>query len=36
MVDDQLGNMSPESIEAFVASPDFDVYRQIGELYKEA
>jgi hypothetical protein len=36
MVDDQLGNMSPESIEAFVASPDFEIYRQIGEQYKDA
>jgi hypothetical protein len=36
MVDDQLGNMSSESIEAFVASPDFEVYRQIGEQYKDA
>lgn len=36
MVDDQLGNMSAESIEAFVASPDFDIYRMIGEQYKDA
>ena len=36
MVDDQLGNMSPESIEAFVASPDYEIYRQIGEQYKDA
>ena len=36
MVDDQLGNMSPESIEAFVASPNFEIYRQIGGIYKEA
>ena len=36
MVDDQLGNMSPESIEAFVASADFEIYRQIGEQYKDA
>ena len=36
MVDDQLGNMPDASIEAFVGSPDFEIYRQIGELYKEA
>lgn len=36
MVDDQLGNMSGESIEAFVASPEFEIYRQIGEQYKDA
>jgi len=36
MVDDQLGNMSPESIEAFVASADFEIYRQVGEQYKDA
>lgn len=36
MVDDLLGNMSEESINAFVASPDFDVYRQVGEAYKGA
>ena len=36
MVDDQLGNMSSESIEAFVASSDFEIYRQIGEQYKGA
>ena len=36
MVDDQLGNMSPESIQAFVSSPNFEIYRQIGEIYQEA
>ena len=36
MVDDLLGNMSEESINAFVASPDFDIYRQVGEAYKGA
>ena len=34
-VDDQLGNMSEESIHAFVASPDFEIYRIIGDLYKD-
>ena len=36
MVDDQLGNMSEASIEAFVASPEFEIYRQIGGIYEEA
>ena len=36
MVDDQLGNMYPESIEAFIASPEFEIYRQVGEQYKDA
>jgi len=36
MVDDQLGNMFPESIEAFIASPEFEIYRQVGEQYKDA
>lgn len=36
MVDDQLGNMSAESIEAFVASAEFEIYREIGEHYKDA
>jgi len=36
MVDDLLGNMSEASINAFVASPDFDIYRQVGEAYKGA
>ena len=35
MVDDQLGNMSSESISAFVESADFDIYREIGERYKD-
>jgi hypothetical protein len=35
MVDDQLGNMSPESISTFVESDDFSVYRAIGEQYKD-
>jgi hypothetical protein len=35
MVDDQLGNMSPESIKSFVESDDFNVYRAIGEQYKD-
>ena len=36
MVDDQLGNMSTESIEAFVASSNYEIYREIGEQYKDA
>jgi hypothetical protein len=36
MVDDQLGNMYPASIEAFIASPEFEIYRQVGEQYKDA
>ncbi|MGB0378308.1 MAG: hypothetical protein ACPGGE_05740, partial [Poseidonia sp.] len=35
MVDDQLGNMSPESISAFVESDDFAIYQTIGERYKD-
>ncbi len=35
MVDDQLGNMSSESISAFVESDDFNVYRAIGNQYKD-
>lgn len=35
MVDDQLGNMSPESISSFVESEEFNVYRAIGEQYKD-
>ena len=35
MVDDQLGNMSPESITAFVESEDFAIYQAIGERYKD-
>jgi len=35
MVDDQLGNMSEESIHAFGASPEFEIYRIIGDLYKD-
>ncbi len=35
MVDDQLGNMSPESISSFVESDEFNVYRAIGEQYKD-
>ena len=35
MVDDQLGNMSSESIKAFVASDEFSVYQAIGEQYKD-
>ena len=35
MVDDQLGNMSSESIKAFVASEEFSVYQAIGEQYKD-
>jgi len=35
MVDDQLGNMSSESISAFVESEDFAIYQAIGERYKD-
>jgi hypothetical protein len=35
MVDDQLGNMSSESITTFVASEEFSVYQAIGEQYKD-
>ena len=35
MVDDQLGNMSQESIKSFVESDDFNVYQAIGEQYKD-
>ncbi len=35
MVDDQLGNMSPDSIAEFVGSEDFNVYQAIGDQYKE-
>lgn len=35
MVDDQLGNMSSESISAFVESDDFAIYQAIGERYKD-
>jgi len=28
--------MFPESIEAFIASPEFEIYRQVGEQYKDA
>jgi len=35
MVDDQLGNMSAESIKSFVASDGFNVYQAIGEQYKD-
>lgn len=35
MVDDQLGNMSAESITAFVESEDFAIYQAIGERYKD-
>ena len=35
MVDDQLGNMSPESISSFVESEDFAIYQAIGERYKD-
>ena len=35
MVDDQLGNMSSESISSFVESDEFNVYRAIGEQYKD-
>ena len=34
VVDDQLGNMSAESISAFVESDDFSIYQAIGERYK--
>ena len=34
IVDNQLGNMSTESIEAFVASTDFQIYSKIGEMYQ--
>ena len=35
MVDDQLGNMSAESISSFVESDDFAIYQAIGERYKD-
>ena len=35
MVDDQLGNMSSESITAFVESEDFAIYQAIGDRYKD-
>ena len=33
IIDEQLGNMSPESINAFVESGDFPLYKQISEMY---
>ena len=36
MVDDLLGNMPDDSINAFVSSPEFEIYSRIGEEYKGA
>lgn len=36
MVDDLLGNMPDDSINAFVSSPEFEIYSRIGEVYKGA
>lgn len=33
IIDEQLGNMSQESITAFVESGDFPLYKQISEMY---
>ena len=34
IVDNQLGNMSQESIEQFVSSNDFTIYSTVGEMYQ--
>ena len=36
MVDDQLGNMPEESINAFTETSDFAIYLAISNQYKEA
>ena len=33
IIDEQLGNMPDESINAFVGSDDFIIYKQISEMY---
>jgi hypothetical protein len=35
MINNELGSMPEDMLDAFVASPEFELYKSIGERYGE-